>query len=400
MTKLLKSYKTEIDPSLEQIIKINKTIGTCRFIYNLFISKNEEKYKNKEKYINNYDFSKWLNNDFIPNNSNYKWIKEVSSKSVRNSIDNAHTAFMNYFNSLKKAKKKLTEKQLKKAEKKKRKGIIDNYPKKKKKNKNESSMYFVKNNANDCLCERHRIKIPTLGWVKLKEKGYFPTNAIIKHGNISKKAGKYYVSITCEIEDNYNYKYTEFNEGIGIYLGIKDLAICSDNTVYKNINKNETVRKLEKTLKKELRTFSRKLENLKKDTRKEKSTQNIAKQKLRIAKLYQRLDNIRTDYINKTVNEIVKTKPSYITIEDLNISGMMSNKHLSKAVASQKLYEFRVKIINKCKKYGIELILQPMMRGKYPSVDSEFMQAVLDKCLKVYPRVRLIPQVHKFIDVI
>lgn len=353
--KLLKSYKTEIDPSLEQISKINQTIGVCRFVYNLFIAKNEERHKNKEKYINNYEFSKWLNNDFIPNNPDYKWIKKVSSKSVRNSIDNANAAFMNYFNSLNKPKKNLTEKQLKKAEKKKRKGIIANYPKRKKKNKNESSMYFVKNNINDCLCERHRIKIPTLGWVKLKEKGYFPTNAIIKHGNISKVAGKYYVSITCEIEDNYNYKYTNFNEGIGIDLGIKKLAICSNKIIYKNINKTETVRKLEKTLKRESRKFSRKLENLKKDKRKEKSTQNINKQKLRIAKLYQRLDNIRTDYINKTVSEIVKTKPSYITIENLNISGMMSNKHLSKAVASQKLYGFRTKLADKCKKHGIEL---------------------------------------------
>ena len=256
---------------------------------------------------------------------------------------------MNYFNSLKKPKKKLTEKQLKKAEKKKRKGIIDNYPKRKKKNKNESSMYFVKNNVNDCLCERHRIKIPTLGWVKLKEKGYFPINAIIKHGNVSKKAGRYYVSITCEIEDNYNYKYAEFNEGIGIDLGVKDLAICSDKTIYKNINKTEIVRKLEKKLKREQRKFSKKILNKKKG----ESTSNINKQKLRIQKIYQRLDNIRTDYINKVISKIVKTKPFYITIEDLNISGMMKNKHLSKAIAQQKLCEFRVKLENNFKLHAV-----------------------------------------------
>ena len=351
--KLLKSYRTEIDPSLEQIKKINQTIGVCRFVYNLFIFKNEERYKAKEKYINNYEFSKWLNNDFILNNPNYKWIKEVSSKSVRNSIDNANTAFMNYFNSLKKPKKKLTENQLNKAEKKKRKGIVDNYPKRKKKNKNESSMYFVKTDAKTIIqCERHRIKIPTLGWIKLKEKGYFPTNAIIKHGNISKKAGRYYVSITCEIKDNYNYKYTEFNEGIGIDLGVKDLAICSNKQVFENINKTKEVKRLEKKLKREQRSLSRMHENKKKG---ESTQKNIQKQKRKVQRIYHRLDNIRTDYTNKIIAEIVKTKPSYIDIEDLNISGMMKNKHLSKVISQQKLYEFRTKLTNKCHQSNIEL---------------------------------------------
>ena len=349
---MLKSYKTEIDPSLEQIVKINQTLGVCRFIYNMFISENIKAHKEGKKYINNYEFSKWLNNEFIPNNLEYKWIKEVSSKSVRNSIDNANVAFINYFNSLKKPKKKLTDKQKKKLEKKKRKGIINNFPKFKKKNKNESSMYFVKNNLNDCICERHRIKIPTLGWVKLKEKGYIPTDLIIKHGNITKKAGRYYLSVTVETQNN-NHKFNEFDKGIGIDLGIKDLAICSNTITYKNINKTEKVRKSEKTLKREMRSLLRKIEDNKK--RKEKSTKNIAKNILRIQKLNQRLDNIRTDYINKVIDKIVKAKPSYITIEDLNISGMMNNKYLSKAVASQKLYEFRSKLTNRCKEYGIEL---------------------------------------------
>lgn len=349
---MLKSYKTEIDPSIEQIIKINQTIGVCRFVYNLFISKNKENYKNGKEYINNYEFSKWLNNEFIPNNSEYKWIKDVSSKSVRNSIDNANIAFMNYFSSLKKPKKKLSDKQKKKLDKKKRKRIINNFPKYKKRNKNESSMYFVKTDKNAIIkCERHRIKVPTLGWVKIKEKGYLPINLIIKHGNITKKAGRYYLSVV--METKINHKFHEFNEGIGIDLGVKDLAICSNQKTYKNINKTEIVKKLEKTLKREYRSLSRKIEDNKK--RKGKTTKNINKNIFRIQKLNQRLDNIRTDYINKVISEIVKTKPSYITIEDLNISGIMSNKHLSKAIASQKLYEFRSKLATKCKDYGIEL---------------------------------------------
>lgn len=336
---MLKSYKTEIDPSLEQITKINQTLGVCRFIYNMFISENLQAYKDGKSYINNYEFSKWLNNEFIPNNPEYKWIKEVSSKAVRNSIDNANTAFVNFFNSLKKHKKKKSKN--------------NGFPKFKKKNKNESSMYFVKTDKNTIIkCDRHRIKIPTLGWVKLKEKGYIPTNLIIKHGNITKSAGRYYLSVAIETQNNIS-KFHEFSEGIGIDLGIKSLATCSNIKVYENINKTEIVKKLEKKLKREQRSFSRKIEDNKK--RKEKSTKNIDKNILRIQKVNQRLDNIRTDYINKVINEMVKTKPSYITIEDLNVSGMMSNKHLSKAIASQKLYEFRAKLINKCKEYGIEL---------------------------------------------
>lgn len=131
----------------------------------------------------------------------------------------------------------------------------------------------------------------------------------------------------------------------------------SDGTVKKNINKTVTLKKLEKQLKREQRCLSRKYEDFKKRNAKkgEATRQNLNKQLLKVQKLHHRIDNIRTDYINKCVNEVVKTKPSYITIEDLNVSGMMKNRHLAKAVASQKFYEFRVKLGAKCKALGIEL---------------------------------------------
>ena len=135
-------------------------------------------------------------------------------------------------------------------------------------------------------------------------------------------------------------------------------TICSNNKVYKNINKTSKVKKIEKKLKREQRKLSRKYESLKIRNKKEKgeaTRQNIQKQIFRVQKLHHRIDNIRTDYINKCVNEIVKIKPSYITIEDLNVSGMMKNKHLSKAIASQKFFEFRTKLISKCKENNIEL---------------------------------------------
>ena len=215
-------------------------------------------------------------------------------------------------------------------------------------------MYFVKNNPLDCLCERHRIKISTLGWVRLKEKGYIPTSKDgwnIKSGTISVKADRYYVSVLIELPDtritNQN------NEGIGIDLGLKNFAIVSNGKTYKNINKTAKLKKLENQLRREQRCLSRKYENLKKGETTQRK--NIQKQKLKVQKLYHRINNIRTDYINKTIAELVKTKPSYITIENLNISGMIKNKHLSKTIASQKFYEFRTKLKSKCNENGIEL---------------------------------------------
>ena len=227
------------------------------------------------------------------------------------------------------------------------------FPKFKKKGKSDVKMYFVKNNPKDCRCERHRLNIPTLGWVRIKEKGYIPITKDgwkIRSGTISIKAGRYHVSVLVEIPDA---KITNnSNNGIGIDLGLKDFAIVSNGKTYKNINKSAKIKKIEKRLRREQRCLSRKYKNFKKG---ESTQKNIQKQKLKVQRLHHKLDNIRTDYINKSIAEIVKTKPSYITIEDLNVSEMMKNRHLSKAVASQKFYEFRTKLKYKCDQNGIEL---------------------------------------------
>lgn len=326
---MLRSFKTEINPTAEQMIKINKTIGVCRFIYNFYIAHNKELYENGEKFMTGRAFSIWLNNEYVPNNLDKQWIKEVSSKSVKKSIENGYTALLNFF------KHK------------------SNFPEFKKKNNSDVKMYFVKNNKIDCLSERHRIKIPTLGWVRLKEKGYIPTTKdgfIIRSGTISYKAGRYYISVLVDMPNTDNVQYNNF--GIGIDLGLKNLAICSDGSVFQSINKTFNVRKVEKILKREQRKLSRKVMSIKKG---ESTQKNFVKQKLKVQKLHQRLNNIRTDYLNKTIHSIVKTKPSFIVIEDLNVSGMMKNRHLSKAVAQQKFFEFKTKLISKCKENNIEL---------------------------------------------
>ena len=328
-----RAYKIEIDPTAEQKYKIHQTIGVSRFIYNFYIAHNKEIYDREGKFVSGMDFSKWLNNKYIPNNQEMKWIKEVSSKATKQAIMNGDKAFRDFF---KKAK---------------------GFPRFKKKKNQDVKAYFPKNNKTDWTLERHKVKIPTLGWVRLKEFGYIPVNSIVKSGTVSQKADRYYVSILVEENDKKVYKST--NEGVGIDLGVKEFVVCSDGIKFKNINKTSTVKKIEKKLKREQRKLSRKYESLKIRNKKEKggnvTSQNIQKQVVKVQKLHQRLANIRTDYINKIVSSIIKQKPSYITIEDLNVKGMMKNKHLSKAIASQKFFEFKTKLTFKCKENHIEL---------------------------------------------
>ena len=170
------------------------------------------------------------------------------------------------------------------------------------------------------------------------------------------------------------------NEGLGIDLGIKEFAVCSDGIKFKNINKTSTVKKVEKKLKREQRKLSRKYESLKEGRA---TRQNIQKQVVKVQKLHQRLDNIRTDYINKTVFSIIKQKPSYITIEDLNVKGMMKNKHLSKAIASQKFFEFKTKLMSKCKENNIELRVVDRF---YPSSKTCSQCGEIKKGLKLLDR--------------
>lgn len=369
---MLITYKTEINPNPEQVIKIKQTIGICRFIYNFYISENQKAYKNDMPFITAFSFSKWLNNEFIPNNPDYLWIKDVSSKSVKQSIVYAERAFKKFF---KKESK---------------------FPRFKKKNKCNVKMYFVKNGKSDCLCERHRIKIPTLGWIKLKEKGYIPTSKddyVVKSGAISYKAGRYYISCLVGIEEPLKQTLKPF--GLGIDLGLEKFAVVSNGNVYKNINKSKKIIKLEKQVRREQKCLSRKFEQLKNNKKGESTHKNIQKQIAKVQKIHLKLNNIRTDYINKIINELVKTKPAYIVIENLNISGMIKNKYLSKSISNQRFYEFRQKLFNKCNFYGIELRIADRF---FPSSKTCHSCGSIKKDLKLSDRIYKCPTCGEIID--
>lgn len=345
MRILLKAFKTEIDPTEKQKQKIIQSIGVARFLYNQYISYNIRRYKmyqkgmldkNQKHFISGYDFDKYVNN-ILKKKEGFEWISLCGSKARKKAIMNAEMAFKKFF------QKKF------------------NFPKFKKKTQQDVKIYFPKNSKGDWKICRHKIMIPTLKHVKLKEYGYLPVGLNASSGTVSYEAGRFYVSVLVDIDENSKYNkdlkisYKQYSNGIGIDLGIKDLAVVSNGKVFKNINKSSKVKRLEKRLKREQRRFSRKLELKKRKGGTATTSANIDKQKLKVQKLYRRISNIRTDYENKVVHEIVEQKPRFITIEDLNVKGMMKNRHLSKSVAAQRFFSFREKLERKSKNIGIEL---------------------------------------------
>ena len=357
---MFKSFKTEIMPTREQQQIILRTIGVCRFVYNLYVGVNMERHEQGKPFMSGMTFSVWLNNEYLPANPDKAWIKEVSSKAVKKAIMNAENAYRRFF---------------------KGKG---RFPRFKKKGKSDPSMYFVRNGAKYAIdCERHRIKIPTLGWVRLKEYGYLPVNGSIKSGTVSIRAGRFFVSVLAEVPEAE--KQTPETDGIGVDLGIKAFATVSDERIFANVNRTKEARRLKKRLRREQRKLSRKYESLKRRKSKGEATrQNIHKQQRKVQRIYYRLDCIRTDFLNKTIAELAKTKPSYIAIEDLNVSGMMKNRHLAKAVSEQKFSEFRRKLTAKSAELDIELRIVDRF---YPSSKTCHCCGRVKRSLKLSERV-------------
>lgn len=340
----MRAYKTEIQPNKEQIELIHQTFGNTRYVYNQFIKLNLDRLKEDQDIISGFEYSKMLNND--PERP--AWLLKSPSKAIKQAIINGHKAIWDYLNG-KKGK-----------------------PNFKKKTKN-NSFYLIES----IKVERHRIFLPKLKWVRLKEFGYIPKN--VKSVTVSMKNGRYYVS--CLVDEIKDERIITSNKGIGIDFGLKDQFITEKLTI-PSINKSPKVIKLEKKLRRKQRALSRKYENNMTNkvyykTGKKKGQlksfkykrplhecKNITKQRLVVAKLYERITRIRTDYNQKAIQLILKQKPSFIVIEDLNIKGLLKNKHLSKSISKAQWYTSRLFLTNQCAKLGIELRLAPRF---YPS---------------------------------
>ena len=378
MRPLLKAFKTEIAPTREQKQKIIRSIGIARFLYNQYIAYNKKLYKmyqrglldiNQKHFISANDFDKYVNHNL---KLKLPWIDECGSKARKKAQVNAEAAFKKFF----------------KGE--------SGFPRFKKKFKQDVKLYFPKNNKGDWTIWRHKLMIPTLKQVKLKEFGYLPVGANVTNGTVSYEAGRFYISVVIDIDENSKYNkdletsYHTTTKGIGIDLGIKNLAISSNGKIFKNINKSSKVKKLEKRLKHLQRQLSRKYEfRKKKGGKTAAASANIEKQKLKVQKLHHRINEIREDYENKVIHEIVKQKPSFITVENLNLKGMMKNRHLAKAVAAQRFNYLLTKLKRKAEIIGIEMRVVDRF---YPSSKTYHFCGYIHKGLKLKDRVYICPE--------
>ena len=348
--KVKKSIKIRLLPTEEQEVLMLKSIGCSRFAYNWALNKCNEKYKNNEKYsIGN------IRKEFtqLKKDKEFKWLNEVSSKVTQESIRNLDKAFKSFFNKQSK------------------------YPKFKTKRKSKQSFYVRCDSLyfTDDMCN-----IEKIGKVRFKTNYSIPKNCKYSNPYCSYNGRCWVLSFSVEVEENQ----TALNEdlSIGIDLGVKDLATCSNGDVFKNINKTKRIKNLKSKLKHLQRSISRKYEDNKQGSKFVK-TNNIIKLEKQVKQIYRKLANIRNNYIHQTTNKIIKHYPYRIVVEDLNVIGMMKNKHLSKAIAEQGFYEFMRQIKYKCEFNGIEFI---QVDRFYPSSKTCSCCGFIKKDLKLNDR--------------
>ena len=338
---MLITKKIRLKPTTEQEILFRKSAGVSRWAYNFFLGENERIYRDcinngkiGKKSISEGDVRKYINNVLKP--TTHSWLKEVGSNVMKQGAKDASLALQRYFKGL------------------------SGKPKFKSKHKDRPSFYV---NYESLSRKQGGFQGEKIGFVKTSE-ALPKLNKNEKYSNprITFDGKYWYLSVGYEVQES-TVELTD--ESLGIDLGVKDLAICSNGKVYKNINKTQRVKKLENKLKREQRKLSRKIENNIQSYKSNrnpiykrplKECQNIQKQNRLIRNIHRKLANIRQNHLHQITTEIVKTKPSRIVMESLNVSGMMKNKHLSKAIQQQKFYEFKRQIEYKSKLNGIEFI--------------------------------------------
>jgi len=321
---MILSMKVRLEPNNKQNSKLWQSAGTARFAYNWTLAKQEENHKNGGKFINN----NYLRKEFtkLKNTDEYKWLYGYSNNITKQAIKDACEAYIKFF-------KKEADK-----------------PKFKSKRKSKPKFY---QDTEKIKFTETNVRIEKIGWVRLSEVGRIPTDVKYTNPRISYNGIHWYISVGIEVKES-SEELT--GESIGIDLGLKDLAICSNmDAPFKNINKTQKIKRIEKKKRRLQRKVSKKYLKNKKGGSYCK-TSNIIKLEKKIRKLHKRLDNIRTDYRHKATTEIVKTKPTRIVMESLHVSGMMKNRHLSKSIANQGFYEFKQMIAYKCEKNGIEFV--------------------------------------------
>lgn len=326
-----------LKPNNIQRSKLFSYAGTNRFAYNWTLAEQQKNYENGGKFISDNELRKRFTQ--MKKTDEYKWLNDISNNVPKQAIKDACDSYKRFFKGLAK------------------------FPKFKSKRRTKPSFYqdnikiqFTSTHVKlEGFAKSRKRNKQLLNWIKLAEKDSIPFGEDVKYMNprFTFDGLNWWVSVGVESEINHSPAETE---GIGIDLGVKALAYCSDGNVYKGINKSSEVRRLEKKKRRLQRKVSRKYEKSREGNR-YKKTYNIIKSEKQLLKVSRRLTNIRQNYLHQTTSEIVSRKPKFIALEDLNVTGMMKNKHLSKAVQSQNFYEFRRQIEYKCKWNNIEFIL-------------------------------------------
>ena len=334
----MKSIRVRLHPNNKQLTKLFQYAGCSRFAYNWAIAREKENYKLGNKFLSNNELRKEFTQ--LKKQENYKWLNNISNNVPKQAIKDACDSYERFFKGQ------------------------SNYPKFK--SKRRSRVAFYQDNVKIRFTNTH-VKVEgftmsgkrnkqKLNWIKLCEKKKIPTDCKYMNPRFTYDGLYWYVSVSIEVDDDTENTTLPSNEGVGIDLGIKDLAICSDKNTYKNINKTQRVKKLEKKKRRLQRSVSRKYNKNKKGGNYCK-TSNIIKREKELLKVIKRLTNIRRNHLHQITSEIIKRKPSFICIEDLNVSGMMKNRHLSKAVQQQGFYEFRRQIEYKSAWNNIPVII-------------------------------------------
>ena len=328
---MIKGFKTMIYPTKEQADKIIKFCNASRFAYNWAIALEEENYKNGGKFISGYDLTKRFT-QFKKQEGN-EWLKEISGRALKVAILNATTSYDNFFKGRSK------------------------YPKFKSKKRSKMS---CATHEGTTIIERKRIRCEKLGWIA-SHKHNIPIGEGVKYYNpkLSFDGDNFWFSVSVEIND-YDNNDKEKTEPIGIDLGIKTLAVCSNGKSYNKPNIKKHKKKLKRLQRKASRQYQKMLDESKKTKIKfsqlDKS-RNLLKLESIIRKEYRKINNILTTNIHTITSELVKLNPSSIVIEDLNVQGMMKNKHLSEKIKEAKFYEFRRQLEYKCKWNNVNLII-------------------------------------------
>ena len=359
---MIKTIRVMLIPNNKQKTKLFQYANTARFAYNWALGREKENYKNGGKFLSDGDLRKEFTQ--LKKTEEYSWLNEVSNNVTKQSIKDACNAYKRFFKGYSK------------------------FPKFK--SRKYSIPSFYQDNVKIKFTETH-VKVEgfttskmknkqKINWIRLSEHNRIPTDCKYTNPRIKYNGLNWWMTVGVEYEDSTT---IPSNDGIGIDLGIKDLAICSDGAKYKNINKSQKIKKLEKQKRRLQRSISRSYEKNKKGESYCKTNNVIKKEKL-LLKRNHRLTNIRKNYLNQTISEIVNRKPRFICIEDLNVSGMMKNRHLSKAVQAQGFFWFRKQLEYRCSDKGIQLIVADRF---YPSSKLCSCCGNIKKDLKLSDRV-------------